>query len=130
MLHRIKVYPARLRLLATLGLSLVTSVGVVLAFAVSPDDTWRGMMVLATALAVAPFIAGWISPHPSHAAFFPASLLVGLSVETVIHGSISYDSEPLLFIPLLTIIYGGLASITFLGGWLAHRALSHLTERR
>ena len=88
------------------------------------------MMVGGAALVVAPILAGWLSPHPSYVAFFPASMLVGLSVEEAIHGSVAYDSEPLLFIPLLTIIYGGWASATFFGGWLAHKALSRLTERR
>ena len=79
---------------------------------------------------VPPFLAGWLSPHPSYVAFFPTSLLVGLSVTTAIHGSQWHDSDPYLFIVLLTIIYGGWASATFFGGWLAHRALSHLTGRR
>lgn len=132
MLHRAKAYPAKRRFLATLGLSLVTSAGFVLAFTIldGPDDPWRAMVVGGTALMVPPFLAGWLSPHPSYVAFFPTSLLVGMSVETAIHGSISYDSEPLFFIPLLTIIYGGWASATFFGGWLAHSALSRLTERR
>ena len=40
MLHRVKVYPAKRRFLATLGLSLATSVGFVLSFTVldRPDD--------------------------------------------------------------------------------------------
>ena len=132
MLHRVKVYPGKRQFLATLGLSLVTSVGFVLAFTVldRPDDPWRAMVVGGTALMVPPFFAGWISPHPSYVAFFPASMLVGLSVETVIQGQAAYDSEPLLFIPLLTIIYGGWASITFFGGWLTHSALSRLIKCR
>ena len=132
LLHRVKVYPAKRRFLATLGLSLVTSVGFVLAFAVldAPDDPWRAAVVGVTALTVPPFLAGWLSPQSRCVAFFPATLLVGLSVEEAIHGSMSYDSEPLLFIPLLTIIYGGWASVTFVGEWLAHSALSRLTERR
>ena len=132
MLHRIKVYPAKRQFLATLGLSLVTSVGFVLAFTVldRPDDPWHAMVVGGTALVFPPFLAGWISPHPSYVAFFPASMLVGLSVETAIHGSLSYDSDPYYFIALLTIIYGGWASATFLGGWIAHSVLSHLKERR
>ena len=130
--HQVEVHPTRRRFLATLGLSLVTSVGFVLAFAVldRPDSPWLATVVLVTSLVVSPFLAGWLSPHPRYVAFFPASLLVGLSVEEAIHGSISYDSEPLLFIPLLTIIYGGWASVTFFGGWLAHKALSRLTDRR
>ena len=132
MLHWVKVYPAKRRFLATLGLSLATSVGFVLAFTVldRPDDPWRAMVVGITALVDPPFLAGWLSPHPSYVAFFPASMLVGLSVETAIHGSLSYDSDPYYFIALLTIIYGGWASATFLGGWMAHRVLSHLKERR
>ena len=132
LLHKVKVYPAKRRFLATLGLSLVTSVGFVLAFTVltGPYDLWLNIVVAVTALVVSPFLAGWLSPHPRYVAFFPASMLVGLSVEEAIHGSISYDSEPLFFIPLLTIMYGGWASATFFGGWLARKALSRLTERR
>ena len=78
---------------------------------------------------VPPFLAGWLSPHPSYVAFFPTSLLVGLTVAEAIYGSVAYES-PFFFIPLLTIMYGGWASATFFGGWLAHRALSRLTERR
>ena len=88
------------------------------------------MVVGGTALVVPPFLAGWLSPHPSYVAFFPASMLVGLSVETAIYGQASYDSEPLFFVPLLTILYGGLATATFFGGWMAHSVLSHLKERR
>ena len=60
MLHRVKVYPAKRRFLATLGLSLATSVGFVLAFTVldRPDDPWRAMVVGITALVVPPFLAG------------------------------------------------------------------------
>ena len=132
MLHRAKAYPAKRRFLATLGLSLVTSAGFVLSFTVldAPDDAWRATVVGITALMVPPFLAGWLSPHPSYVAFFPTSLLVGLTVAEAIYGSVAYESEPFFFIPLLTIMYGGWASATFFGGWLAHRALSRLTERR
>ena len=132
LLHRIKVYPAKRRFLAMLGLSLVTSVCFVLAFTAldRPDDPWRAMAVGVTALVIPPFLAGWLSPHPRYVAFFPASMLVGLSVETAIYGSLSYDTEPYWFIPLLTIIYGGWASATFFGGRLAHSAFYRLRERR
>ena len=132
LLHRVKAYPAKRRFLATLGLSLVTSAGFVLAFIVldRPDDPWRAMVVGGAALMVAPILAGWLSPHPNFVAFFPASMLVGLYVATAIHGSRWHDSDPYLFPVLLTIIYGGWASATFFGGWLAHKALSRLTERR
>ena len=132
LVHRVMVDPAKRRFLATLSLSLVASVGFVLSFGVldAPDDPWRAMVVAVTALTVPPFLAGWLSRHPSYVAFFPTSLLVGLSVEEAIHGSVSYDSEPLLFIPSLTIIYGGWASVTFFGGRLARSALSHLAKRR
>ena len=132
MLRRVKVFPAKRRFLATFGLSLVTSIGLVLSFTIldRPDDPWRAMVVGVASLMVPPFLAGWLSLNPKYVAFFPASLLLGFSVETVIHGSLSYDSEPFWFIPLLTIMYGGWASITFFGGWLAHSAFSRLTERQ
>ncbi len=132
MLHRVKVYPAKRRFLATLGLTLVSGVGFVLAVTVleRPDDTWRAMVTGVIALMVAPFLAGWLSPHPSYVAFFPISLFVGLSVETAIHGPLTIDSDNFWFIVALTTIYGGLASVTFLGGWLTHYGLSRLAERR
>ena len=133
MLHRIKVYPAKRQFLATLGLSLVTSVGFVLAFGVldTPDVPWHALVVWVAALVVPPFLAGWLSPRLSYVAFFPASLLVGLTVaETVTHRPVSYDSDPFFFIPLLTIIYGGWASVTFFGGWMAHSVISHLKDRK
>lgn len=132
MLHRVKVYLAKRHFLTTLGLSLVTSVGVVLAFTAlgEPDDLWPGIVVGVTALVVSPFLAGWLSPHLRYVAFFPASMLVGLSVATATHGSQWHDSDPYLFSIMLTIIYGGWASATFLGGWLTHKAFSRLKAHR
>ena len=132
MLHRAKAYPAKRRFLATLGLSLVTSAGFVLSFTVldAPDDAWRATVVGITALMVPPFLAGWLSPHPSYVAFFPTSLLVGLTVAEAIYGSVAYESEPFFFIPLLTIMYGaGHQQRSSAGGWLIEPS-PRLTERR
>ena len=48
---------------------------------------------------------------------FPASVLVSLTVGFAVYG-VDADVEPIAYTVLLTLIYGGLASVGFYVGWV------------
>ena len=71
----------------------------------------------------APVFAGWLSPGLKQAWFFPIGVLASLSVATAIYGPLSSDSEPIGFVIVLTLIYGGVASVAFCIAWIARQYL-------
>ena len=89
--------------------------GVALGFTVLDSTTGTWLLILATAipLGVSPVVAGWLSPELKQAWFFPTGVLASLSVATAIYGPLSSDSEPIGFVVMLTLIYGGGASVAF-----------------
>ena len=115
----------------TAGLAAITGAGVALGFTVldSTMSTW--LLILATAIPLAsPFVAGWLSPELKHAWFFPVGVLASLSIATAIYGNLSLDSHPVAFIFVLTLIYGGAASLAFCVGWIARQYLRRLRGHR
>ena len=116
----------------TAGLAAITGAGVALSFTVLDSTTSTWLLILATAipLGVSPVVAGWLSPELKHAWFFPVGVLASLSIATAIYGPLSSDSEPIAFVVMLTLIYGGGASVAFCVGWIARQYLRRLRGHR
>ena len=89
---------------------MLTGVSVALGFTVfnNVDSARYGIPAAALTLGAFPFVAGWLLPEIRAFALFPTSTLVSLSVASFIDGPLSSDSEPIAFVILLTMIYGGL----------------------
>ena len=107
--------------LVTTGFVAITGAGVALVFTVL--DSTTSMLILAAATLGAPVFAGWLSPGLKQAWFFPIGVLASLSVATAIYGPLSSDSEPIGFVIVLTLIYGGVASVAFCIAWIARQYL-------
>ena len=106
------------------GLAAITGAGVALGFTVLDSTMSTRLLILATAIPLAsPFVAGWLSPELKHAWFFPVGVLASLSIATAIYGPLSSDSEPIGFVIVLTLIYGGAASLAFCAAWVARQHL-------
>ncbi len=114
----------------TAGLAAITGEGVALGFTVFDSATSTWLLILAMAIPLSPFVAGWLSPELKHAWFFPIGMLVSLSIATAIYGPLSSDSEPIAFVVMLTLIYGGGASVAFCVSWIARQYLRRLRGHR
>ena len=112
----------------TIGLLLLNGVGIALGFTLLENsETWLQVLVAAMALGT-PFIAGWVSPRLTYAVLPPLVLLVCLSVAFTLYGRSYWDSEPIVFTILLSVIYGGLASIVFAAGWVMRRVVRRIRK--
>ena len=112
----------------TIGLLLVSGLGIALGFTLLENsETWLQVLVAAMALG-APFIAGWASPRLTYAVFPPFIVLACLSVAFVVDGVGSSDVEPVVFTIYLAVIYGGLASIVFAAGWVMRRVVRRIRK--
>ena len=113
------------RSVAAAGYAAITGAGVASGFTVLDSTTSTWLLILATAipLGVSPVVAGWLSPELKQAWFFPIGVLASLSVATAIYGPLSSDSEPIGFVIVLTLIYGGAASLAFCAAWVARQYL-------
>ena len=109
--------------LVTAGFVAITGAGVALGFTVLDSTTSTWLLILAAATLGAPVFAGWLSPGLKQAWFFPIGVLASLSVATAIYGPLSSDSEPIGFVIVLTLIYGGAASVAFCVAWIARQYL-------
>ena len=117
--------------ITSLGLAAITGAGFSFAFTVLNDaSVWLAIPFLAIALGVSPLLAGWLSPGLRHVALFPISVLGCLLVASAIYGPFSSDSEPIGFAIMLTVIYGGGASLAFCAGWITRQWLGRLRGRR
>ena len=117
--------------LVTAGFAVIAGAGVALGLTVldSTTSTWSLVLVAAVTL-VSPVFAGWLSPELKQAWFFPIGVLASLSVATAIYGPLSSDSEPIGFVIVLTLIYGGGASAAFCVAWIARQYLRRLRGHR
>ena len=119
-------------MVVTVGLAAITGAAVALGFAGLYDgaSTWFVILVVVVAVGVSPVLASWLSPGLKYVALFPISVLVSLSIASAIHGPLSYDSEPIGFVIMLGLIYGGGASLAFCVGWIARQYLRRLRGHR
>ena len=117
--------------LVTAGFAAIAGAGLALGFTVldSTTSTWILVLVAAATLG-APVFAGWLSPGLKQAWFFPIGVLGSLSAATAIYGPLSSDSEPIAFVIVLTLIYGGGASVAFCVAWIARQYLRHVRGNR
>ena len=117
--------------LVTAGFAAIAGAGLALGFTVldSTTSTWILVLVAAATLG-APVFAGWLSPGLKQAWFFPIGVLASLSAATAIYGPLSSDSEPIAFVIVLTLIYGGGASVAFCVAWIARQYLRHVRGNR
>ena len=109
--------------LVTAGFAAIAGAGVALGFTVLDSTTSTWLLILAAATLGAPVFAGWLSPGLKQAWFFPIGVLASLSVATAIYGPLSSDSEPIGFVIVLTLIYGGATSVAFCVAWIARQYL-------
>ena len=113
--------------LVTAGFAAIAGAGVASSFTVFDDaGTWYLGLVAVVTVGVYPLLAGSLSPPLRNVALFPISILFGLSVAWAIDGPLSSDSHPIWFIFVLTIFYGGGASVAFCVGWIARQYLLRL----
>ena len=117
--------------LVTAGFAAIAGAGAALSFTVFADaSTWYLGLVAVVTVGVYPLLAGWLSPSLRDVALFPISILFGLSVAWAIDGPLSSDSHPIWFIFVLTIFYGGGASVAFCVGWIARQYRLRLRGHR
>ena len=109
---------------------VITGAGVALGFTGFDNaSTWL-LILLAVITLVSPVVAGWLSPGLKQAWFFPIGVLASLSIATAIYGPLSSDSEPIAFVVMLTLIYGGGASVAFCAAWIVRQYLCHVRGNR
>ena len=113
------------RFLVTLGLAVITGATLALMFTVFSEakPTWLLIVVAVIILGVSPILGGWLSKEFLSAFLFPVCILVSLSVASFINGPLSYDSDPMGFVLLLTLIYGGIAYIAFSVSWTIRQSV-------
>ena len=122
----------QIRFLATAGLAVITGAGVALGFTEFDSTTSTWLLILASVIPVgaSPILAGWLSPGLKHVWFFPVAVVVSLSIASAIYGNLSPDSDPVAFVIMLTLIYGGTASLAFCAAWIARQYLGRLRGHR
>ena len=117
--------------LVTAGFAAIAGAGIASIFTVFANaSTWYSVLVAAITLGAYPLLAGSLSPPLRNVALFPISVLFGLSVASAIDGPLSSDPHPIWFIFVLTIVYGGGASVAFCVGWTARQYLLRLRGHR
>ena len=102
---------------------LPVGVGIALNFTLlEASETWLQTLVAIMALG-ASFLVGWFSPRLRKAMLLPIVVLACLSAAFAVYGVGSSDIDPIVFTIFLSVIYGGLASVIFAAGWMAHRVV-------
>ena len=113
----------KIRFAVVLGLALITGVWIALSFTRgNTANSWFLTPASVMTLGVFPIIAGCLFPRAWGAVLFLACVLVSLSVAEFIDGPLSLDTEPVAFVILLTLIYGGIPSLFFWVGWIARQS--------
>ncbi len=114
---------SRVALILRLALLLFPGVGIALAFTLfRKSDDWVGIGI-AIMVYTASFVLGWSSPKLANALLLPMIMFASLSVAFSVFGIDSSDILPVLFAFTLSVMYGGLASVTFAVGWVVHREI-------
>lgn len=106
-----------------IALLLLGGVAIALGFTLLQDsETWLVILVMGMA-GGGFFIAGCFSRRLMNAAFCPVVVLGSLLVAFTVYDEAYYDTEPVVFAVILSVMYGGLGSILFMAGWLVRRAV-------
>ena len=113
----------------TIVFLLLGGVGIALNLTLLEGAETRLQILVAGMTAASFFIAGFISPRLLGALFCPAVMLVSLAVAFTVYDEGYYDTEPLIFAVILSVIYGALASVIFAAGWLVRRAVCQIRTR-
>ena len=92
------------------------------------SEAWLYIPVAIVTLGVSPILAGWFSRGLYGVALFPLSGFLSLSVASLVFGGDFYDVEPIPFLFVLSLIWGGLASVAFLASWGARIGLAQLRQ--
>ena len=110
-------------------LLLLGGMGIALLFTLVADsETW--FQILVSVMVVGAFLtSGFFSPRLMNALFCPAVILVSLAVAFTVYDEGYYDTEPLIFAVILSVIYGALASVIFAAGWLVRWAVCQIRTR-
>ena len=83
----------------TAGLAAITGAGVALGFTGFDSATSTWLLILAMAIPLSPFVAGWLSPKLKHAWFFPVGVLVEpLHRDGHLWATSHLDSHPVAFV--------------------------------
>ena len=113
----------KIRFAVVLGLALITGVWMILFFTAFNNANLRFLIpVTVMTLGVFPILAGCLFHRAWGAVLFPACVLVCLSIAELIYGSPSLDTEPIVFVILIALAYGGIASVSFCAGWIARQS--------
>ena len=117
---------------ATLALAPIMGAGLTTVFIMDNPSfsPWFYVPVYIVLVGAIPFLAGLLSPRPYAFILFPVSVLASLSVGFAVYG-VDADVEPISYTLMLTLIYGGLASVGFLIGWTlrGHEFINRPHER-
>ena len=107
------------RFLVTLGLATTagTTLALILTVFNDAEPTWLLTAVQVTILGVFPILAGYISKEFLNAFLFPVCIGVSILVASFIDRSLTYDSERIWIVLIITLIYGGIAYIAFSVSW-------------
>ena len=104
-------------------LFLPTGVGITLLFTLlQSGDVWLQILV-AVISAGSSFLAGLLSTGLGISALLPLVVFACLAVAFGLYGASSHDVEPIPFMILLSLIYGGVAYFAFGAGWVVRGLL-------
>ena len=119
-----KVYRTAMIVLLLLG-----GMGIALPFTLLEDsEAWLVILVMGMA-GGGFFVAGCFSRRLMNAVFCPVVVLGSLLVAFTVYDEVYFDTEPALFAVILSVMYGGLASVIFAAGWLARWAVCQIRSR-
>lgn len=108
---------------------LLGGVGLALSFTLLEDAGTRLQILIIGMMVGSFFIAGCFSPRLTYALFCPVIMLACLSVAFTLYDEGYYDTPPLLFAVILSVMYGALASVIFAVGWLVRWAVCQIRSR-
>lgn len=113
-----RIYPP-----LTIGLLLLTGVGIALEFTwLESKETWLQVLVGVVAVA-ASFVAGLLSPRLVNLFVVWISVLGSIAVAFAIYGVSNTDVQPVWFALMLSMIYGIAAYVVFGVGWVVRGCL-------
>ena len=111
-----------------LALAGITGAGLGLSLTINGGGLSIALLVVS--IGISPLLAGWLSPRLWHIVLFPISVSVGTSIAVATNKSLAYDFEPIGYVILITVIYGGSAAVPFFAGWIGQQFVHWLQGQR